>query len=426
MTEISGSPVRLLRPVGQPLGSYLRSGRNDHLILIQMLESNSGNYSGFVFDPCLEERHRALKEAAEKHALERILDPRSIELATEGGIARTGVTALPWSLGASTPHTPSQLKSACKPIAEQIAKHAIGNGYSAVLAPTHYIATSQDEWCEIDSKLTKELRQALDSSGGKEVLIYYPLAVSGTAFRSWHERHRLKTHLAGLPLDAIWFRIHPFGATDCGPQALRGYIEACWDLHTLGVPLVAERVGTVGLALMAFGAVGGIESGITVGERFNFHDIRKKPKDDGKGGFLPPPRVYLAELGVFLKSKQAKEFFEIRGMKSKFGCRDTDCCRRGVDSMIRDPRSHFLRKRSREVVDMGRRPEEFRAANYLDEFLRPATDLALVASRAYPLLERNRARLERWRTTLAALQREHPSESFAIAPRGQRLVRRSA
>jgi hypothetical protein len=208
-------------------------------------------------------------------------------------------------------------------------------------------------------------------------------------------------------------------------RALRGYIEACWDLHSLRIPLVAERVGGVGLALMAFGAVGGIESGLTLGERFNFHDIRKKPKD-GQDGFLPPPRVYIAELGAFLTAKQAKEFFEIRGMKSKFGCKDTDCCSRGVDDMVRDPRPHFLRRRSREVGGMAKRPEEFRAPSYLDEFLRPATDLALTASRAYPLFENTRVRLERRRTTLAAIHREHPSESFAIPPRGQRLARRSA
>lgn len=424
-TEINNSPVRLLRPVGQPLGSYLRPGRNDHLVLIQMLESSFGSYSGFVFDPCLEKRHRALREATTKHKLEAILDPRSIDLATEGGIGRPGVASLPWSLDAKTPHTPSQLKANSKQVAERIAKHAIENGYSAVLAPTHYVANSQDAWCPVDQELTKELRLALDSSGGNEVLIYYPLVVSGITLRSWSERHRLKTHLAALPVDAIWLRVHPFGATNSGPQALRGYIEACWDLHSLRIPLVAERVGGVGLALMAFGAVGGIESGLTLGERFNFHDIRKKPKD-GQDGFLPPPRVYIAELGAFLTAKQAKEFFEIRGMKSKFGCKDTDCCSRGVDDMVRDPRPHFLRRRSREIGGMAKRPEEFRAPSYLDEFLRPATDLALTASRAYPLFETTRVRLERWRTTLAAIHREHPSESFAIPPRGQRLTRKSA
>ena len=45
---------------------------------------------------------------------------------------------------------------------------------------------------------------------------------------------------------------------------------------------VAERVGTVGLALMAFGAVGGVESGVTLGERFNVRDLRKRDESPAR------------------------------------------------------------------------------------------------------------------------------------------------
>ena len=143
---------------------------------------------------------------------------------------------------------------------------------------------------------------------------------------------------------------------------------------------------------MAFGAVGGIESGITLGERYDIGQFKRPPRE-GEKRFSPQARVYIAELSTFLKAKQAEEFFEIRGMRSRFGCRDSDCCRRGVTDMTRDPRSHFLRQRPGEVTAMGRQPEALRASTYLDEFLRPATDLALTASRAYPRLEVARVRL---------------------------------
>jgi hypothetical protein len=418
-------PVRLLRPVDQPLGLYLRPGRNDHNVLVQMLEAGGEDLSGFVFDPCLEQRHRELRETAVEHKLEAVLDPRSVDLATEGGIGRSGIDSLPWSLGDEAPHTPSRLRAERNPFAERIAARVIEAGYTAVLAPTHYVADSHDEWCLVDGALTVALRDALDSAGAPAVPIYYPLVISGSALRSWPERRRFKEQLAALPIDAIWLRVHAFGTTSSGPRALRGYVEAGRDLHALGIPLVAERVGSVGLALMAFGAVGGIESGITLGERFNVQDLRKKPQE-GKGGFSPQARVYIAELGTFLTTKQAREFFEIRGMKARFGCKDSDCCRRGVLDMTGNPRPHFLRRRPREVTEMSRLPEDLRASVYLDEFLRPATDLALTASRAYPQLEKARTRLEGWRTTLGAIHRDRPAETFAISPRGQRLARRSA
>jgi len=420
----SGSSIRLLRPVGEPLGLYLRPGRNDHVVLGQALAAGETNLSGLVFDPCIGERQAELREMTAQRDLEAVLDPRSVELSTEGGLALSTVASLPWSLGATSPQTPRQLEQEGDRFIEALASHVVEQGYTAVLAPTHYRPNARDEWGGVDAALTRSLRKALDSAGATEIPIYYPLVTNGSALGSWDERRRFKDQLGALPVDAVWLRVHRFGTTNNGPIALRRYIEAGRDLQTLRLPLVGERVGTAGLGLMAFGAIGGIEGGVTLGERFDFQSLKKQQKNDGPG-WSPPPRVYIAELGTFISRKQAKEFFEIRGMKPKFACRDTDCCRRGVADMIKDPRSHFLKRRPREVGALGRLPEELRATVYLDEFLRPATDLALAAAQAYPSLEATRLRLERARTTLGAFHRDRPAESFAIAPRGQRL-RKSA
>lgn len=418
------TPLRLLRPIGQPLGLYLRPGRNDHAVLIQQLEAGNRDLSGFVLDPCLEARHTELRETAVEHQLEVVLDPRSVELATEGGFRRAGVSSLPWSLS-DEPDSPSRLSGNEREVAETIATHVVDRRYSAVLAPTHHRTNSRDEWSPIDRALTTSLREALDARGASTIPIYYPLVTNGQTLRDWAERRRFKDQLASLPIDAVWLRLHPFGTTNSGPRALRGYIDTGRDMHSLGFPLVAERVGGVGLALMAFGAVGGIEGGITLGERFDIQALKRPPRE-GDGNFSPQARVYIAELGTFLTRKQAQKFFEIRGMKSRFGCRDTECCRRGVTDMTRDPRSHFLRTRQSEVSRMSRLPEDLRAGTYLDEFLRPATDLALTASQSFPELNRTRTRLEHWRTTLGAVHRDRPAESFAIAPRGVRIDKKSA
>lgn len=421
----SGNSVRLLRPVGDPLGLYLRPGRNDHVVLGQALVAGQTNLSGLVFDPCLGERHAELLEATADKRLEAILDPRSVELGTEGGLALSTVKDLPWSLGGLAPHTPSRLKQEGDRFVEALVSYAVEHSYSAVLAPTHYRENARDDWGDVDDALTVALRNALDVSGATEVPIYYPLATNGSSLGNWDERRRFKDRIGALPIDAVWLRVHRFGATSYGPIALRRYIEAGRDLQTLRLPLVAERTGTAGLALMAFGAVGGIEGGVTLGERFDFQSLKKKKEEDDGAGWSPPPRVYISELGTFISRKQATQLFEIRGMKPKFACRDTECCRRGAIDMIKDPRSHFIKRRSREVGALGRLPEELRAPVYLDEFLRPATDLALAAAQAFPSLDATRNRLERARTTLGALHRDRPAESFAIAPRGQRL-RKSA
>jgi len=376
--------------------------------------------SGLVLDPCLEDRHGELRAEARQHGLEVVLDPRTIDLSTPGGIQRGGVTQLPWA-GDAFPQGPDLLGGASGDfLTEALAQHAVDERYDAVLAPTHYLADgAQDPWVEIDGRLTRALRRRLDQSGRRETRIYYPLALPGTALRNVAHRRALISALGRLPIDALWLRVHPFGTTSSGPLALRRYIEACRDLHSLAVPLVAEHTGTVGLALLAFGAVGGIESGITYGERYNVGPLFKPPSTSNP--FSPPPRVYIERLGAFLTRDQAQEFFENRHMKTLFACKASGCCPRGAADMAKDPRRHFIIRRTSEVAYYSRPPEPVRGGLYLDEFLRPATDLAMRAARVAPVLEPTRRRLEGWRQALGAMNQQGPPSSVAMSPQGRRV-----
>lgn len=198
-------------------------------------------------------------------------------------------------------------------------------------------------------------------------------------------------------------------------------MEACRDLHAIGVPLVGERTGTIGVALAAFGAIGGIEGGITFGERFDISPLMKR--SDSKP-FAVPPKVYLSEIGLLVLRGQAEALFEHRGMKAAFGCQQ--CCRRGVTDMIANPRRHFVFRRSGELSYLSNMPEPLRAGQYLEQFLRPATDLALRAARALPELENHRRRLEARREALGALNmRDRESAiTYSQAPTGLRIQRR--
>lgn len=222
-----------------------------------------------------------------------------------------------------------------------------------------------------------------------------------------------------LRADGVWLRVHPFGTTSSGPLALRRYIEGCREFQTLGVPLVAEHTGTIGVALLAFGAVGGTESGVTYGERFDVGGLLRPPP--GGSAFSPGPRVYIASLGAFLTREQARAFFENRQMRSLFACQTDGCCRRGASDMDADPKRHFLLRRAGEVNFYSRPPEPVRAGLYLEEFLRPATDLALRAARVDATLEPTRKRLEAWRQTLGAMHAAGLARSSAISPQGHRI-----
>lgn len=408
---------RAIRPAPEPLAGYLRPGRNDHKVLRQVLSEHSpACFKGIVCEATHTDRHLELWEDCHRKGMEAVLDTLSMEIATEGGFRSNG-GRMPWSDVFRRPadFDSSELRGYPQLIAKFIKEFPL----TAVLAPAHYIESPADPWLAVDSALTVGLRDALDARGLEMVPIYYPLGTSTRILRNHRAWQCLVEHLRRLPVDAVWIRISPFGASTDSGATVRAVIEACADLHCLHVPLVAERTGTLGLALAAFGAVGGVEGGITLREHFDFNRIRK-PRE-GPSGFSHPPRVYIPELATFLDAAPASLLLENRTMRSRLACRGHWCCERGAKDMLQDPRRHFVARRTAEMWRMSRVPERARAQVYLEEILRPATDLLARAARVVPALETPKRRLENWRFTLGSMLSESPSKSFAMIPRGRRV-----
>jgi hypothetical protein len=66
---------RTLRPVPDPLGCYLRPGRNDHKVLLQMLVDGINIGTGLVADPVLRGRQADLMSEARRLGVETVLGP---------------------------------------------------------------------------------------------------------------------------------------------------------------------------------------------------------------------------------------------------------------------------------------------------------------------------------------------------------------
>lgn len=421
------SPFRVVREAGEPLGLFFRVGRSDHPVLKQLLSESRVGMLGAVFDPCncgCQEELRA--EFGQRH-LEAILDPALMELATIGGHTRAR-KQLPWA--SPEPQVPSQFDSSfSEQTTDKIAQFVAANKFTAVLAPSHYLSEGmKDPWLQIDKRLVVNLRTRLDANGCSDVAIYYPLALSTKHFTDAAQRIGIKAALSGLPIDALWLRTHPFGS-ESGDTTLRRYVQACQNLHGLGVPLVSEKTGVLGLALLAFGAVSGIESGISSGEKFDFGRLKHLRMPNGKFG--KTPRVYLPDLGGFLTRKEANEFFEHRGLR-QFACRDSQCCQRGVESMTgTNSRRHFAFQRMDEVAKLSRVTPSLRPNEYLDRILRPATD-NIGRALAYEQLpdavkkklEKSRRKQDGWRATLGEMSRV-PLGSFS-SPIERRIHRARA
>lgn len=415
MTDTTKALLRIADPA---LALYFRPGRNDHTTLLRAFSRGAPPFQGTVLDASHERRQRELRLELENRGYESILDPMALELATAGGWEREGLRSLEWA--GEGIHEPSRFRgSGVAELVDPIAKFAAENRYNAVLAPTHFVAGVEDAWWGIDRRATRRLRHQLDMAGRSDVPIYYRLAISRNTLVDQTQRIAMLHALADLEIDGIWLCLHPVSARS-GPQVLRSCLEISHDFSSIGVPVVAEKTGFLGLALMGFNAVGGAESSVTLGQGFDVNRLVNppKPRDDAQP-FGPQPRVYLDSLGLTLTRAEATSFFKARGTKGRFGCQDRPCCRSWQD-MLEDPGRHFVYTRAGEVAAISNVPAHDRPTATL-EWIRRASDEAVHAAKADPKkFEKEKRRLDGWRMALTDAARQREFAENVRTPTGRR------
>lgn len=417
---MSTAPLRLVRPLPQPLGLYIRASRVDQKELQTFISSGAAAFNGVVFDAKRIKHQKELLTLVLERGLDAVLDPQTQPMATIGGYA-SSMHGLPWSK--QRPHELADLTTLLQQrhLGESIARFSIEHGFTQVLAPTHLISGPDDPWLAVDIATARALRLALDNAGGSSVQIHYSLALHYEAFRTPAKRLAVLEQLRRVQAEGLWLNISGCGS-DSSPTAITRYGDAAADFQALGMPIIADHAGgMMGLALLAFGAVGGLSHGVTLGERLDTGSWNRPPQ--GKA-FAPKVRVYLPSIDLLLPRLDAERFFEAGGgrARSHFGCRDVNCCRRGVDDMLQGPARHFLYQRTRQVAGLSQIPESLRPALFLEEHVRPASDVAILATKL-PLPEdlalkatKQAKRLNDLRTTLGPYAKRRQDASFAMHP----------
>ena len=423
------SPMRGLRVLGRPsMQCYFRAAQRDRTLMATLISEGWTIGTGIILGP--DARDHDLIDVARQAGHELILDTYAVELSLPGGIHQSAVRKLPWATDEiQTPETfrrPSDQREFCESIAESV----IECGMSSVLAPTHYLEHIPGPWLTTDVQNAIQLRASLDANGAEDVPLYYPLIAPLRVLAEWDPRKRILKELSTLVargvIDAVWLRIPNFGTTNSGPVLLRRYIKVARSFHRLGIPLVAERTGTVGLALLAVGAVGGIESGVTLGERYDISDLRA-PRPGNKGGRMPGRRVYFPELGGCLDVAPSKELLAKRGLKNRLICQRV-CCPRGVADMVEDRGRHYLVTRAREVADFSMIPSRMLNDHFLSTWLATAVAMAGQGAKANARIEKYRKRAEHWTQTLSAIKDDDDfrAPTRSTIPSGTRIGLRGA
>lgn len=366
---------RAKKPGLSRLGLYLRIGRNQHRDMESALLLADGIF-GLVIDPTCEDRHSDLMTLANERQVDVILDPRSQELALEGGWSET-LGSLAWG-NEGGPHRLSDFNDmGRRRFVRSLAQHVVSKGYTGVLSPSHYVTSLDSGWLEVDVLSCSELRSELNRLGAHDVQILYSLAVPYKLLRSSEARHGLVNAVAQSGADAIWLKVSGLGS-DSTATAVRNYVAATIDFHVMGIPVIADHIGGLaGKSLLAFGAVGGLAHGVTLKERFDVNPWVKERKGEP---FQAQSRIYVEQLGLCLDKRAANVFFANTRATSRFGCLDFKCCPRGTRDTTENPVRHAVRRRSEEVRQLSEIPVSLRPNEFLDKVVKVASEHAIFAS----------------------------------------------
>ncbi len=309
-----------------------------------------------------------------------ILDTKAAEL-SEIGRFRGMAKGAPWAaIEEDRPLMPEDFQrekfrySAHVDLFHQIARMAVELGVGAVMAPTHFLRDGADDhWLPVDRSSVMRLRSALDRVGGEAIAIDYPMILPHTRLQDEKDRVRLIQGFDGLPFDNLVLRLSGFGS-NAMPLSIKRTLLPIKTLHVLGHPILLDHVGgLVGLSAPAFGIVSGIAHGGGERDRFNARDRHRPSKEREEGtSFGRPIYVPLSGLNRAFRAKGLKAIASAIGGRRLVACPNRDCCPRGLESMLKNPRTHIARQQFTMIDRLGSVPDTRRIGRFLDIELRGA------------------------------------------------------
>lgn len=363
------SNVLPLFPSPSTIGHFVRIGHTAHRYLEDLHQAGRLPIRRAVADAAHMDSQSDLMQTLGESGTELVLDTKSAELSMPASLG-TKSAKLPWANPDPTRfHEPKDWAGTRgRDLCERIAEFAVSHGVDAVLSPSHLVADPNDAWFVSDLKACSELRAALDRLGGRSIRLDYELIVPMRVLRDAQAVETIEHHLGEIDFSNLWIKASGFGM-GATATAIARYVRAAHMLSSSGRPIVADGVaGLAGIAISAFGAVGGIAHGIAEKGRFDAASW-KRPRNANQT-FGPKKRIYLPQIDQYLYEEQARTLLEGRGAKTLFLCTDPSCCP-NKDDMFSQHRGHALIQSSRLVDRINSQPEPKRIDYFMDHMLAP-------------------------------------------------------
>lgn len=306
-----------------------------------------------------------------------IIDPATMRLAYDTYADVKGLVALPYApvelnrLELEDLKDYDKKKEYVKKVIDEQLKHGVKN----IVAPFHVSNNSNvvkikmdtnENWFSLDVKLLEEAKSYLDTLG-VDVKLVGGFCIKADILTNKMEREYFLNVLSGLNCDMYWIYVDCISENSNAAQ-LYNYSTALLDLQkTTNKPVIAGRIGSFGLVLLAFGLYA-FESGTSRFESF-YEDLYKDSNDP----YNLYVRYYMPELLANVAVERKNPVRIVQLLHSKIGANITCHCPYcdGIEPtlLLTDglTRKHFLYRRNEEIQELRKMSTVDERVEYMKE-----------------------------------------------------------
>jgi hypothetical protein len=347
---------------------FIRLLHNEKSVLERFVKDHS--IDGVVFQANYIPRYEGHLGVLKAHGVPYLFDPSTNRLTYSKFSETEGLKNLPYVFDKMNRLTAAELRSIAdiRRYVKEVLNWQIAHGCTYLVAPFHFSKTLTSEWLEIDLKLLSESREYLTSKGRTEKL-FGAICTNIEDLTDEENRKVLVNRYSKEPADGYLFYVDLIQEQTNVPGQLYSYLSVLVDFRALGKPLIACRIGNMGLGVVSLG-IDAFETGIASLSFFS----EKTLLEDRPVGYTMQIKYYVPELLTNLQLETATDILA-SGQYASLICSCPYCGGRTDDSLRRVHKDHFLYHRVREMKEINVLP----AAERLPAFLKK-TERALQLS----------------------------------------------
>ena len=362
--------------VAQPKQCLIRLLPNEKSV-IDRATATGARVDGVVFQANYLPLYEGHLELLRERGIPYFFDPSTNRLPYSKFTQTKGLRELPYVYDRMNRLTPARLKAIAdiRQYVEDVLNWQIRYGCDRLVAPFHFSKGLGSEWHSLDLKLLAESREYLDAKGRGEKL-FAGVCVNIEEFTDEESRKALVNAYSRYAADGYLFYVDPIQERTAVPAQLYSYLSMLLDFKELDRPVVAGRVGNMGLGVLALG-VDAFEAGVASLTFFTEQDLL----EDRPAGYTMQTRYYMPDLLASVQLETATDILAAPEFK-RLACKCPHCQGQTGSAIGKRAKEHFLHLRAKEIEALNSCPESERLSVFLKR-----------AERAYRLAAEIRTKL---------------------------------